>query len=248
MNSELLVNPRESGNGTKLDEIQNHEEHKVVKQTTYLVIPFALNTDYISALKNLLSSTYTKRDGHEEKLWREGTFGRQRLFAHISNLIDRNAIKKKESIGTRLILEEPARSFLNLPNNRNTYLTFTPDKESFNFHLGNIELYLFETQVGFVVFDILYEEGEKIDNVILSNYHLKKIYQYKDDLKFLKKIGRDQQVEVNVQLYKLIETFLKGVQVETYFEDIKKRPSYAIVYSSTLIGANLKEEKTMFSY
>ncbi|MGE8021532.1 hypothetical protein ACQKOM_21950 [Peribacillus frigoritolerans] len=243
MKSELLDGPKDTEEDKELKNILNEKQHKTVKQTTYLVIPFALQTDYVSALEKLCASTYTKRSGQKAKLWKEKKFSRQRLFAHISNLIDRKASEKNESIGTRLVLEESAKPSFGLPNNRNINLIFTPDKENFNFSIGNVELYLFETQVGFVVFDILYKEHENINNIILSNYYLKKIYQYKDNLRFLKKTGRDQQVEVNVSLYSLVEAFLSEVQVETYFEDVKQHPSHAIVYSSALLESDFRKEK-----
>lgn len=218
------------------------KQHKTVRQTTYLVIPFAIATDYGNTLKKIYSSTYTKRNGKKEKTWKEKKFSKQRLFSHINNLIDEQALEKNEAIGTRFILEEAAKTSFNLPNNRNISLAFTPDNKSFSFSIGNIELYLFETQVGFIIFDILYEDGENINNIIHSNYYLKKIYQYKDDITYFKKTGPDQQVKINISLYSLVEKFLNNVEIATYFEDVKQHPSHAIVYSSTLLDSNFKKE------
>ncbi|WP_154663491.1 hypothetical protein [Neobacillus dielmonensis] len=213
--------------------------YKSETQSTFLIVPFAIKSSYEETIEKITNAEFVKKKNNEsEKIWKEESFNQHRLFAHINRLIDKDSIHKNEAIGTRFALKHEARATFNLPKNNNDLMEFTPDGQKFQFAISGVHFYLFETQTGFVVFDIKYPIGQEIDDIILCNYYLKKIYQYKDELRYFKRTGKNTYDEEKVSFCQLVQEFLSNVTVDTYFEEIKKLPSYALIYSSVLMDSN----------
>lgn len=213
----------------------SHEQSSIAEsQITRLIIPFAFNGDLNTVIEQIKSETYINNKGIGKPLWKPKNFNRQRMFLHISHLLDDSRIEK-ESIGIRFSLQEGARTSISLPNNRKKIIRFKPKSEEFLLTIGDIELYIFETQIGFIVFDILHQDHSYTENIIRCNYFLKKMYHTSDCLSYNRKIDRDTSVQETISFSYLIKKLTKTLDVEMFFESINDEPSYANLYSSILL-------------
>lgn len=199
------------------------------RQITRLIIPFSYQKTYKEAVSSL-----------DPKHWETGDFSNHRLFRHINRLIS-SKIEYRETIGKRFVLLQGGRKVYHLPNNSNTMFTLlVKGRELCKVAITAFELFLFETQVGFLVYELQYSKGTSIDSVINGNYYIKKLYGDECRLHYKRRTGEDQSFDEYLDLGDLSFDLLCNLCVTTFFEsaagrDEDPRPLNALVYTGIVL-------------
>jgi len=210
-------------------------------QENYHIIPFAYELPYSAANQLLQLKSFQKKDKKSDGVkdvlvWKDKEFkGRQRLFSHINCLIKSSSCDNN-TIGIGFMMEDGARGYFNLPANKNHTVMYKDKNENFEFCIKDIELYIFETQVGFLTYKIEVKSTDEKD-IMKGNYFVKSLVQNKD--KFFVKDRNEEIEEVNkILLHECIEKILNDLNVVTYFENNDNFPKQAIVYNTMCLRSN----------
>lgn len=171
------------------------------RQVTRLVAPFGYRQPWQESV-NAVSSSY----------WRQEDPGNQRLLRHIDNLV-KSASSAAEPIGKRWVLSAAGREHYGLPPSPELAIQISIGDEQYQCHLLAVELYLFETNVGFLVFDVDYPADYTLDDMIQANYHLKKFTLPALELTFEAQ-GKRQACRFSEAVRRVVEPF----DWETFFE------------------------------
>jgi hypothetical protein len=160
---------------------------------TYLIVPFAYKGNY-SLVRNGLDSA---------KEWKVDNVlnGQNRFFDHINELLEpkmsKRTSKKNQKdnnlnygrIGKKYTLdrntvfddsfnekERQLNYILKKPQNELSYIA--SEKCKYFLKIKKISIYIFETQIGFLTYEIEYcQKNLKIEDIIEGNYFIKKAYQ-----------------------------------------------------------------------
>ncbi|WP_042460010.1 CorA family divalent cation transporter [Neobacillus dielmonensis] len=208
----------------------------VVNEKSYLIVPFAYNLKYKQAVSAI-----------DFEFFERVQIRTERLFDHIEKLV---AIGEDtpESIGSHFRMKQKARTVYNLPNKNDLMLTCKTKQNEYQFSVNTVDLYLFETQVGFWCIQLGYPDGITIEKLIETNYYAKKLSQFEYELSFEKKISKNEIIKQPVDLGAIINELSNPFQVTTFFEGIKNNPSQALVYTSAKIDEISVEESSLASY
>ena len=191
-------------------------EHIVEKQLSYLIVPFGYKKNYKEIHENINLDYFSLEDPVSN-----------RLFDHIEDLISNKEIDK-EAIGKRYLMLQRARKKYNLPNKTNDFLTYKMKNINYYFSIESVEIYFFETQVGFIVYQIGFPKDIDINSLIETNYYAKKLNSFSKRLYYL---SEDNELDLGNLSRQLIEPF----EIDTFFEGENEKPSQAIVFSSILL-------------
>lgn len=250
---------------------QAREGLLIVRNSTFLVLPFAYHKNYHNALEQLLTESATTNKGKSIKVWNPLEFKTARFFYYIQMLI-RTEQKHPATIGCRFQLtgEQQVRAKYKLPSRPNQLIYLHRKEGTVQFYLDDVEIFLFETQVGFLVYQIHYESTQGIDNIILGNYGLKTFCLDDQSLGFLSKaVGSPGEnvtflKEISWRRLDFIESsldILHQLEVITFFEqEVKKgkgktgrteadsreispppEPAHALVYSAVVMDKSLAD-------
>ncbi|MEH7235771.1 CorA family divalent cation transporter [Bacillus sp. JJ1562] len=207
---------------------------EVTKYVTFLIVPFSYDKEYKEAVRSLNADYFQPTNIQTE-----------RLFEHVEMLVSSG--NHPETIGSHFSMTQKARSKFGLPNKNDLMLTLQTKQEQYEFSIPAIELYLFETQVGFWVIKLGLPKNIQIETLIETIYYAKKLEQYEYNLSYTKKIGRDEFYEQNVHLGSLITDLSQSLEVSSYFEG-KETPTHALVYSSSKIDLEVENSSFLTSY
>lgn len=185
-------------------------ENILAAQQNHIILPFGFSGELEQAINNLENQDYLLQG-----LWREKGFSGQRLFTHVARLIGWDG--GDEAIGYRFVLEQPAWKKLGLPNRTNQELSMLIPKRVIPFYISGIELFLFETGVGFLNFELTYRSDASVEDVISGNYYAKSFIRR--DCKIVYQAdGIHQKHETEpITFASLVEKILQPLQVTTYF-------------------------------
>ncbi|KUP04423.1 hypothetical protein Q75_15645 [Bacillus coahuilensis p1.1.43] len=143
---------------------------RAAKQMTNFVVPFSFGEEYDG-------KGFEKLVG--EAHWEEmKTSPRENLLEHIDVLVRLDPKKEtpKETIGRNYRLSQQGRRFYGLAKNESASYTYTYQdqrKGSFTFSIPTIRLFLFETGIGFVVYQMEYQDKIPVFDVADHLYHQK---------------------------------------------------------------------------
>ncbi|WP_456279028.1 CorA family divalent cation transporter [Bacillus sp. AK128] len=207
---------------------------EVTKYITFLIIPFSFDKDYKQLVKEMNPEYFVRNEIQTE-----------RLFEHVEKLV--SSENHPETIGSYFSMTQKARSKFGLPNKNDYMLTCKTKQEKYEFCIPSLDLYLFETHVGFWVIKLGFPEGIKMETLIETIYYAKKLEQFEYHLSFTKKIGKDEFFEQNVHIGNLINELSQPFEVSSYFEG-KNTPSQALVYSSAKINTEAENFSFLTSY
>ncbi len=209
----------------------------VEKQVTYLIVPFAFKLPFEMALDKLKTEIIT---GTDKKIWQGKDLPKKRLFQHIDSLIQSRR-DKNESIGCRFVLEPAGRYAFDLPNNKNGPLLFKINNKSYTLAIDEVSLFLFETQIGLLVFSIQYLDKVNINEIVNCNYYLKQFFHRKVILVHknnnLNRLGETHKTKLGT----ITKNLLRGLKVETFFEDQNGFPKNVLVYNGILLNSAVKD-------
>jgi len=194
--------------------------YKVKRQLTYFIVPFAYENDYNHVIDLF----------KESQRWNNKIPSTNYLFKHIDKLI---AGDDSSSIGKIYSLNNNCRREYGLPNNAATYINYKNKKHDFRFQIRDILLYVFETNVAFVIFEVNYDESADLDSIIDYNYVLKKLQYSTGTLSYIK--NRNTGEKVNITITKLVMDLISEFKVKTFFIGKEGLPGQAIVYNVAYI-------------
>lgn len=200
---------------------------KALRQVTFFIVPFGFKKDYreVDTLIN-----------HEH--WELKKPATDRLFDHIEQLVTDDP-ENETSIGKRYVFKSQARTKVGLPNRVDAPIHFENGDKKFAFAISSLELYVFETQVGFFVYKIHYPGNIDISQISEANYHLKKLGKVRGTkMYFLKKVSKEEQIEQIIVLDELIQSLVGNLEIETYFEGGSSKGKEAIIYTSLFLDVN----------
>ncbi|MGD6776353.1 hypothetical protein [Sutcliffiella horikoshii] len=146
------------------------ENIKAAKQIINFVIPFSFGEPYQNAYKDLDDSV----------LWSEiESSQRENIMEHIDLLVRRNKDSvEPETIGRSFTLSQVGRKKYGLEKNEPSLYTYkyhnmVKGHESFLFSIPSIRIFLFETQIGFLVYSIKFDDNLTVKKIIEHCYYLK---------------------------------------------------------------------------
>lgn len=146
---------------------------KTCRNAVYLIVPFAYETNY----DNILQSTIISDNWEDIELSK-----REHIFEHIDSLVAQKE-GSHDSIGKVFSLKKSARKHFGLLEDANkTYFYQSNDgkvaddpfsKDKLSFTIPKIELYLFETQIGFLLYKVEFAKKTSINDISRYTYYLK---------------------------------------------------------------------------
>lgn len=163
-----------------------------------------------------------------------------RLFDYAEHLVSTDP-ERHEAIGARWIMRQSARKTFGLPHNFHHPLVLRVKQKQWTFAIRDIELYLFETQTGFLQYHVEFQGDMTMEEQIEAVYYLKKLKNYSHEISFEQRISKETAITQDVLLSDMSCSILREFNVATFFEGSADHPIEALVYSSARLGM-LKEE------
>lgn len=226
-------------------------EQIISYQLNKLIVPFSYNKDYSLMLNKLCKQNENSSYWHDEDL------DTDRLFHHISKLIHFND-EWEETIGRRFVITDEGRAKLELPTkDQLVYLIHKRKKpEYYYLCIKQVELFLFETQVGFIAYELEHLDNPQdneagypyqhlkkvpdlsVDTIINANYFAKSFKRKNDlDTYYYEKKGTNQK---GFRLASITSKIIDDFDVDSFFEHEAKSnentASNALVYSALVLG------------
>lgn len=202
------------------------QEPTVVKQYMTMIIPFAYQKPFASACQEQMDAGVFES---KEKT-------ADRLFDYAEHLVS-GEYNRNEAIGRLWSMKQGARKSVGLPSNYNQPITCSTKQKHWIFYIREVELYLFETQVGFLLYHIQFPNKLVIDEQIEAVYYLKKLMNFDHHLTFEQRLSINEAVSRDLQLSDISLGILRGIDPVTFFEGTKGRPTEALVFSAVLLDS-----------
>lgn len=215
----------------------------VDKQINIHIVPFVYGCSFEDA-KELMNLKC------QNQYWRKEDFKDLNLYQHIKNLI-RSKNNTDSTIGKRYVMGTKGRSKLyDLPNNEKYKMDYTnKDGSRFKIVIKSVELFLFETQIGFITFDIRYENefGNEtdLDSIINNNYNISHLYLKNNKIEYQRNINKEESYNVEISLLDIIHKILSDFNIKTYFDNSRNliSPRRTLVYSHALMKEKMLDEE-----
>lgn len=163
-----------------------------------------------------------------------------RLFDYAEHLVSADH-NRHEAIGRRWIMRQAARKTFGLPHNYHHPIVIRVKQKQWTFSIKEVELYLFETQTGFLQYHVEFHGAISMDEQIEAVYYLKKLMNYSHDISFEQRISKETAISQTIQLSEMSCSILREVGIVTFFEGRIDHPVEALVFSSALLGIRKKE-------
>jgi len=165
-----------------------------------------------------------------------------RLFDYAEHLVSMNP-NRHEAIGARWVMRQGARKLYGLPHNFRHPMTLCVKQKQWTFSIKEVELYLFETQTGFLQYHVELHGGVNMDEQIEFVYYLKKLMNYSHKISFEQRLSKENSMTQNVQLSEMSCSILRELDVITFFEGKTDHPVEALVFSSARLGISKQESE-----
>ncbi|WP_066502214.1 hypothetical protein [Abyssisolibacter fermentans] len=249
------------------------------KYFSNIMIPFSYENTYAK----LLETIEFKKNDKGVCCWRKEEIKTERFYEHIDNLIASSGYESLESdnycknVGQKFVLDQNnGRNFFHqrryksidvgvkeantpiVPAQNKDQLTFNDEKNGdFNFSIESIEMYIIETNIGFINYKMRYfnkENNQKkddkieVDQLIDYIYRLKKLYSFNDgNIELHKRIGKDQYIKFRFCMASLTQSIISdtGIKVKTFFESQQQKPRQALIYTGVLLEEEIKQKKSL---
>lgn len=220
----------------------------VVNNFTYIIVPFAYLETYQDAVKKCAGQSDSPAADIDKPHWQKEVFKTERLFEYIDSLVwpDENY---QGSIGSFLRLTSEGRTFYPLPKADQLIYCHLKNNDLY-LYLEDVDIFLFETNVGFLSYRFRYHACHGIDDIIAGNYNLKKFIQEKRPLRFQNRPDDNAAGENPEWIYlDMARASIKMVSqfdIVTYFESdakpalVASKPSFALVYTGVSLDKSFR--------
>lgn len=206
----------------------------VKKNFSALVVPFVFKKDYKKSKKEISVKWETVKNN-----------SRQKLYEHIHQLaVEEEKDEATGTIGRIYKLSEEGYRLAGLPENiKSKFFNVKKNKQIHSFKICEISVYLFETNIGFLVFEIEYPKNINIESYIETNNLIKNIKPQRG-VSCEIYMG-ELQPAIQTNLSEITDSVLKEFEVTSYFESEKNVPKHAIIFNSTVLdfGENIHSKK-----
>ncbi|WP_335715673.1 hypothetical protein [Neobacillus drentensis] len=211
------------------------------KSKTAFIIPFTLKDDYKQLHETLINSDWDV----PKKV------SRKNILDHVKNLIqfDDDSFGNG-TIGREYTLKDESREKYNLPQNASHKFYLLTKKGEYIFKVPKVSLYLFETKVGFLTFEVTHT-NKNLDQIISTNYYIKHLHHlYKSQLLDQKEyyltrnsaeIHSENLEDSQRTMSSIAMNLLEPIKVDRYFSSEKNEPESAIVYNSIMLDETFEE-------
>lgn len=197
---------------------------KIIKAFSKMVIPFTY--------QEFTFPTFENKD-KAKSIFIENQF----TLNHLLESVHLKLGNGLPSIGKSYKLASEARLKMNLPKNTNgkiELITRTKDEKNFIITIENVYIHLFETKVGFIEFEFLYETDQYQD-ILTINYFLSEIKSKNNKIRFRVNKSKTEYDEVTTSIQGICGLILQyGIDVR-YFK-------------ATNDGADFDFKPMLFSY
>lgn len=212
-------------------------EMTVERQWSALIVPFSFLRPFAECALET-----------DEAVFEPKAMEGERLFEHVAGLVAAARERRPESIGCRWVMKQGGRVTSGLPNRHDAELTCETKRGSWTFAIRSVELLLFETQVGFLVYHISFPEGASADKTAETLYYLKKLSGWDHRIHFERKRSKDESEQCTVHLGALTKRLLEPFGLESFFEGGQEASAgEAVVFSSVLIDSTSQMEEKAVS-
>ncbi|KYH34006.1 hypothetical protein CLTEP_20580 [Clostridium tepidiprofundi DSM 19306] len=229
------------------NENNKSNEPKVLNQLNYHILPFAFKKDYCEVIKGIEASNEWK--------WQKNM--NTQVFTHIENLVFSE--NNKETIGRKYILlnDSKVREKYGLPSKKTeTLRMYVKNNSDYTFKIMSMEMYIFETNVGFILFEIEFVDKKSnvdIEHIINGNYFFKK-FAHSNNIKiyynkkgeYNKELGKAEYIQVEFSRGKIVSNITNDFDVDTFFTRIKK-PENCLVFNSVTLD-RIPQENMLEEY
>jgi hypothetical protein len=235
------------------------KDEPISYQLNKLIVPFSYSMNYQVALGEIVLNPEST-----SPIWEAQDLDTDRFFHHISKLIHINN-DWDETIGRRFVITEAGRKYYNLPHpDQLVYLTRKRKIPDYYFlRIKQTELFLFETQVGFLVYELEHlanpSNSEKeysfrhlrktadlsVDTIIDANYYAKSFKRKKDLETYY--YAKKEETPTTFRLTSINSQIVQQIGIDSFFEhemlsDDNIIASNALVYSALVLGKPFSNE------
>jgi hypothetical protein len=222
-------------------------------QLNLFIIPFVFKaeTEFDEVANSIEQMKIQKdlKEGADPSIWQPIQHNSDdRFFGHINQLVPTDGENYESTIGKLWGLNPLARDSYKLPKNQNQTVLFqTSKKKEIQLKILDVQLYLFETGIGFLIYEINYPKINNIDELVLANYLVKRFKNFGGKMQLLKAKEDTSEYEIKANLSDITIELLKPLNVTSYFEkdaNFKKDPSLekaklapnnALVFSTAIL-------------
>ena len=209
-------------------------------QVSRLVVPFSFKMGYGDACLS-----FTRSGGEKVSHWKPQDFSKEKLFQHIDRLIDASG-DCSETIGRRFVLGQEGRSGYGLPHTRNTPVYVQSKGIELQLFIHDVEIILFETNVGFVIFGLEYGKSASVETMIDGNYLCKNFSRHDINLFYRQKYYQETK-QIDINLGRIAGEITKHLDVLSFFDN-KVQPanrlaaSHALVFNAVILDKEFSKK------
>ena len=179
----------------------------VLKNYTKLLIPFSFSNCDI----NTIDQKTVIKNNKEFNKWIKNDFSTQHLLQNINNKISDN----KDAIGKSYLFNSSIRRDYGLPHNPKIPITMISRQkgldEKFRFNISNVFLILFETNVGFLEFEVNYDI-KTYDEYLNINYFLAEIKSDSNIFEYEVSISKNETIHEQFNFKNIIFKLLEDIE------------------------------------
>ncbi|OAT80904.1 hypothetical protein A6P54_12920 [Bacillus sp. MKU004] len=199
----------------------------VDRHISKMIVPFQYSGNYHSAIERMDTGWWKVPE----------QCNRENLFSHIDYLIADTVDSQREgTIGRRFELTKEGYKSVNLPANISSkWITINKKGQTFRIKLKCVNLYLFETNVGFITFDLEHPKGILIDEYILANNTMKNLKPQSGTT--LDIYMGDKAERIPFTFSKLVQDLAGPMESVTYFDNIGDQPIQGIVFNAVILDS-----------
>ncbi len=200
---------------------------EVSRQVNKLILPFAFLRPYDDTVIAAAQVGWTPKE-----------FENERLFSHVNDLV--SVQQSPGTIGRCFSLQSRDRVSYGLPQNYSTPLHFEVKGQINAFMIEGVDLFLFETQTGFIVLDLAYDPTVSVEEIISMNYFLRKIGSHGPSISYEVRRSSDVQT-VTCTLLDIIVKLVGTFQAELAADDSRGTSFHSHYFGSILLDRGIRD-------
>ncbi|MFP7298232.1 hypothetical protein [Neobacillus niacini] len=220
---------------------------KIKHQLNLFIIPFSFETNgNFDKIVEKIDDMKMEKEVHQSNnrsVWLPIQHNSEdRFFGHINQLVPNDGKVYESTIGKLWGLNQLAWDLYGLPKNKNNNVVLhTSKKKEIVLKITDVQLYLFETGVGFLIYDIYYPSISHMEDLVLANYYVKRLKNFGGQMHLLKHANDKSTYEMNSNFANITAGLLNPLVVTSYFEKDNLEPKNALVFNTSILDKSFSE-------